>query len=353
MVISPQELRPTVPDDGVSRPQLQTPTSMRPDPSKIRLHDNERQIEKLLMDLVIRPRIELIKWSKITKQTPNVKIGYPGQHLASLITGVEGSRTGARGHDLSDGTEVKSCSRIDQLDKCKTCGAAVARLEIACPECEGADIKRNDDSKWLFGIRSEAELHTLTVDVDRVLLMIGDHPDFDAGDFSTLRFQAFEIWPKNPRHRHFVTLMDNYYRKIYLPKRATGTPAPKNFWPYSYQFYMCNPIQTFSCIVTSADTHPEITVQYVLDPTADREPLASLTMPASVARKEIDALVDELPDEQLQRIAPSVSPSALRRMNRVQKVESIIGIDEDARELLSLRDTDVPVTQAAYRRRRL
>lgn len=64
-------------------------------------------------------------WAEITNQTPAAKIGYIGQHLASLITGVKGTGSGARGDDLADKTEVKSCNKTDQADKCKNCGARV------------------------------------------------------------------------------------------------------------------------------------------------------------------------------------------------------------------------------------
>ena len=94
---------------------------MRPNKKFITIKDTENKIKAFLNELVLQPRINAIKWSRITKQTPNIKIGYPGQHLASLITGMEGERTGARGNDLIDGSEVKSCSRIDQLDLCKDC----------------------------------------------------------------------------------------------------------------------------------------------------------------------------------------------------------------------------------------
>lgn len=70
---------------------------MQPNISKITLENNSELIKDLLSDLVINPRLQLIKWSKITHQTPNIKIGYPGQHLSSLISGVEGNRSGARG----------------------------------------------------------------------------------------------------------------------------------------------------------------------------------------------------------------------------------------------------------------
>ncbi|BBD52802.1 hypothetical protein NIES204_00590 [Planktothrix agardhii NIES-204] len=102
---------------------------MQPNRQLITIGDNLNQIKQLLSELVLYPRINALKWSKITQQTPNIKIGYPGQHLASLITGMPGERTGARGHDLADGSEVKSCSRIDQLDQCEICQAAVSRSE--------------------------------------------------------------------------------------------------------------------------------------------------------------------------------------------------------------------------------
>lgn len=62
----------------------------------IKILDNRNLILKLIQEIIIDPRIKALEWSKITNQTPNMKIGYPGQHLASLITGVQGSRTGAR-----------------------------------------------------------------------------------------------------------------------------------------------------------------------------------------------------------------------------------------------------------------
>jgi len=237
---------------------------MKPNAELISLRDNKQQIEQLLYELVLSPRVRAIQWSRITKQTPNVKIGYPGQHLASLITGMVGERTGARGHDLTDGSEVKSCSRIDQLDKCKSCGAAVARLEELCSECGSPDIKRNNDSKWLFTIRSEDDLDTLLHKVGRVVLVLGDYPNFDAGDFNTLRFQAFEIWPEHPRNSRFGEIMTNYYTKIYLEHKksdANKTPAPKNFWPDQYQFYVCNPMRTFLCVVENANEEPRLEIR--------------------------------------------------------------------------------------------
>src|SRR3990167_875674 len=145
---------------------------MQPNRKFITIENNLIKIKQLLNELVLQPRINDIKWSKITKQTPNIKIGYPGQHLASLITGMTGERTGARGNDLIDGSEVKSCSRIDQLDLCSDCKSPVARHEEKCSNCGSSNISRKNDSKWLFSIKNEDELNFLLHGVKRVLLVI-------------------------------------------------------------------------------------------------------------------------------------------------------------------------------------
>jgi len=166
---------------------------MQPDINLITIKDNKVLIKKLLEELVLEPRINALKWSEVTHQTPNLRIGYPGQHLASLITGIKGRKTGARGDDLEDGTEVKSCSRIDQMDSCKDCKSPVARIEIKCSSCGSSNIERKDDSKWLFTIRSENDLKVLTQDVERIFLLLADYPNFAQQDYDTLRFQSFEI----------------------------------------------------------------------------------------------------------------------------------------------------------------
>ena len=48
---------------------------MKPDPAHITLHNNVPNIKKMLMELILRPRRDLAKWAKVTKQTPNIKIG--------------------------------------------------------------------------------------------------------------------------------------------------------------------------------------------------------------------------------------------------------------------------------------
>jgi hypothetical protein len=332
---------------------------MQPNKKFITIDDNIGKIKALLHELVLQPRLNAIKWSLITKQTPNIKIGYPGQHLASLITGMEGEKTGARGNDLIDGSEVKSCSRIDQLDVCGDCKSPVARLEDVCSNCGSKNIDRKNDSKWLFSVRSEDELDFLLHGVGRVLLVMGDYPDFENGNFETIRFQAFEIWPENPRNKRFSEIMTNYYNKIYLAhkkKNAGKNPAPKNFWPYQYQFYICNPILTFSCLVTKANSNPKIEIQHYLKPSISREKQESVLMPASILNEtEINLIFKKASKGEVIKMIKKDHLDKLRRLKKLSlkdKQEMFIGINEELRKVLPLRDTDkISTSKTKYSRR--
>lgn len=338
---------------------------MKPNAKLISITDNRAKILQLLDDLVLQPRLKALDWAKVTKQTPNMKIGYPGQHLASLVTGIIGTRTGARGHDLVDGSETKSCSRVDQLDKCNACGAKVMRFETSCPDCDSPSIKRNNDSKWLFTIRSERDLEVLVKEVPRVVLALADYPNFDSGDFETLRFAIYEIWPQETRHASFPLLMKGYYESIYQGHKQVDsgkTPAPKNFWPNSYQFYKCNPVQTFSATVTKANSAPKVTIDHFVEPAADRAALVPLAMPTellsieellfaiSVAKKAelVRCLAPDAKIEELQKIA--AAPRANKDFKKLCQL--LPTLNEALRAPLSLRDTDRPVSfTKEYRRR--
>ncbi|KQN34423.1 hypothetical protein ASE92_12555 [Pedobacter sp. Leaf41] len=337
---------------------------MKPNPKLITIDDNKAKISILLKELVLDPRLKALGWSNVTKQTPNMKVGYPGQHLASLITGIEGSRTGARGDDLRDGTEVKSCSRVDQLDTCKACKEKVLRVEKVCSVCGSEDIRRMDDSKWLFSIRSEDELALLTKTVDRIFLTIADYPRFSSGNYDTIRFQAFEIWNSDPRHKHFASLMTNYYLKMFLEHKklsANKTPAPKNFWPYSYQFFLCNPVKVFECVVTDANTKPIIDITHYIEPHVDRSDIASEMMPTSILNPEelYSVILSNSPDDiNTQLIEGFDYDGLVTLMNSGQSKDireikkALPYIDESTRTCLSLRDTDkISVAKTPYLRR--
>jgi len=335
---------------------------MKPNTDLITIDDNINKIQLLLKELVLEPRLKALEWSNITKQTPNMKIGYPGQHLASVITGIEGARTGARGDDLKDGTEVKSCSRVDQLDTCTNCKNKVLRIETNCAHCGSNKIKRMDDSKWLFSVKTEQELKLLTNDIDRIFITIADYPNFSDDDFETIRFQEFELWNNSDRNKHFKTLMTNYYYKIFLEHiklNPSKTPAPKNFWPYSYQFYLCNPIKVFNCIITEANTNPSINIDFYVPPQTDRNNLESAKRPIQLlSSAELKIIIDNINPSIIEPQLTSGTIDDLRKVIDAKKLDrkelkSILPyINEETRSYFELRDTDIISTStSSYVRR--
>lgn len=327
---------------------------MQPNINQISIRNGRTLVPRLLSELFIEPRKKAVDWSRITQQTPNMKVGYPGQHLASLVTGMPGERTGARGNDLIDGSEVKSCSRVDQVDECRACKNKVLRIETHCSHCGSDDISRKDDSKWLFTIRNENDLQVLTENVPRIVLVLADYPFFDVNQYDDVRFEIFEIWNNSPRCSKFKTLMTNYYQNIFQTHQAANpnkTPAPKNFWPYTYQFFLCNPIKIFSATVTDSLNNPEIHINKFVNPSTDRSTLESLPMPINLLKRNeliylsqtvpIETLrsnligcdIDDIPDDpfEILRMSPS--------------------INEATREFLHFRE-DTTFTIPNYNRRR-
>lgn len=198
----------------------------------------EEQIKECIEDLFIIPRRLINKWSAITNQTAQVRLAYPGQHIVSLVTGVKGIGTAARGVDLSDGSEIKSCSRADQLGKCKKCGAPVMRSVKVCPICGSDEIDIKEDSHWIFSITSEEELSTL-LKAPRVLLLL-----IDRNNNNQIRIR---IWQVNPKQHYFREFFKEYYYNNFSKKlkAAENKIAPCNLHPLKYDFYMMEPVLIF------------------------------------------------------------------------------------------------------------
>jgi len=202
-------------------------------------------------------------------------------------------------------------------------------------------------------------LNTLLHGVKRVLLILGDYPNFDEGDFNTLRFQTFEIWPESKRNIRFGEIMTNYYRKIYLAhkkKNQAKTPAPKNFWPYQYQFYMCNPIPTFECIIKNANSNPSIKVFHYVEPDVDRSTLPSIVMPVDTLKDfELALVFKKAKSSEIERmIKPTFRGQIgkIKKLSIAQKREMLVGIDEVLRFYLPIRDTDrIAISKKNYARR--
>lgn len=330
---------------------------MTPDANKITIFDNLQQIYQFIDEIIVTPKRSLKKWATITNQTPAAKIGYIGQHLASLITGVPGTGSGARGDDLADGSEVKSCNKIDQADKCKDCGARVMRFEETCPECGSSKIDRKDDSKWLFSIRDEHELNQYLT-MDRVVLILMDYPGFKQQDYKDMRITCYEIYPKEERMKVFGELITNHYYNIYLPKLTKNEKTnPMNLHPTLIQFYKCNPIKTFSCIIKDIDTNPVIQIDdasYV-DPFAARDStLKPIPMPSTLLKKnEWDILLDsaDYENELLPLLTIGISEDLLRCVPYKQLPTYLPYLDEKLRNYIPLRDIVSTRQQDHYQRR--
>lgn len=325
---------------------------MKPNANYITIDDNLNKIRQFIEEIIIKPKHALSHWATITKQTPAAKIGYIGQHLTSLITGVPGTGSGARGDDLSDGSEVKSCNKVDQVDKCKDCGERVLRMETQCSACGSTRIDRKDDSKWLFSIRDEFELNQYKT-LDRVVLLLMDYPNFDEGDYRDIRITVFEIYPKDPRMQVFNELISNHYYNIFLPKLdANQKTNPMNLHPWSFQFYKCNPIKTFECIIKNIDTNPEICIDEdtYIDPYRERDnSIQPIPMPSDLLKdNEWMELLSKADYEH--EISLFLNPSRLMRMGlskltreqfaqlpKSSKVKLLPYLNQTLRDYISLR----------------
>lgn len=203
----------------------------------------------LITELYIELRRKVNQWASITHQTAQARMGYVGQHLVSVVTGFPGGRSGARGKDLILGkdkfAEIKTCYRIDQLGKCTTCGAVMASIEDVCPECGSAEVKRNDDSKWLIGIRNDEEFSTILDPVYYYLVL------FDFTDLAkpvTVRASIYRVDSLAPG---FAYCMVDYYLNI---RAKSKSKAPYNLWPYALKFALMRPLLIYRSFISLDDS---------------------------------------------------------------------------------------------------
>lgn len=204
--------------------------------------------EQLIQDLYIDLRRKINRWAALTKQTAQARMGYVGQHLVSVATGIPGGRSGARGKDLvlPDGEycEIKTCYRVDQLGKCLNCQAVVASIEDTCSACGSNEIKRNDDSKWLIGIRTTTELAEL-LDPKAYYLVL-----FEFVDLYKDRSIRSTIWEVSPRTPGFAFCMIDYYFNI---RAKSNSGAPFNLWPYELKFDLMKPTLLYHSVIGTDD----------------------------------------------------------------------------------------------------
>jgi hypothetical protein len=327
---------------------------MLPNNAYISISDNISLVKKFINEIIILPRQQLKQWAVITNQTPAAKVGYIGQHLASLLTGVKGTGSGARGNDLADGSEVKSCNKIDQVDKCNDCGARVLRMEDVCGNCGSSNIKRKEDSKWLFSVRSEQELEQYLY-MNRIVMILMDYPQFKDKDFKDIRVCAFEIYPQEKRMSVFRDLITNHYWNIYRKKADKGENTnPMNLHPWSIQFYKCNPIKTFECIIRNVDDKASIEIVKYVEPNVDRNLLLETEpMPTTLLQKnEWDVLLKKASYKKLVPFLQNLelSEKEFLKMRIGKKAAMLPFLNEELRNLIPLRDIKSATQTTQYHR---
>jgi len=237
-----------------------------------KLETSEELIKECIKDLYVDPRNSMRKWSEITNQTAMARLGYPSQHLSSLITGIKGVGTSARGDDLADGSEVKSCSRADQLSECKDCGAKVLVWQEKCPACNSENINIKTDSHWIFSIKTKYELDLLLNKVPRILLMLFDKREDDSDDI------RLRCWSVNPKEKYVIEFFKDYFNNNYLAKSLKGkTPAPCNLHPLKYDFYMMKPKLIFHSEIDIQDNEVKILFWNLEKPKDEKMPISLLS----------------------------------------------------------------------------
>ncbi|HLF42921.1 MAG TPA: MamI family restriction endonuclease [Acidimicrobiia bacterium] len=329
----------------------------QPDPAFITIQTGVDEVKSLLDSLFTGPRRELRRWSEITGQTAQVRIAYPGQHLASMVTGVKGAGTAARGMDLRDGSEVKSCSRADQLGECRSdgCDSAVLPWETECPQCGGTDIRRKVDSHWIIAVTSEQELAQYLAG-PRLVLILFDRPEDSQ---TAVRVRAWEVWTQEDRHSYFSWFLTDYFLNNYAKKIEAGRkPAPCNLHPLKQDFYMMNPVLVFEALILDADTTAATTdIVFHFDPKGDRAALIPEAMPASsvVPRAKLIALASAAPAG---LVAPCVGLTEANVLEMrttgdgiAEIVQRMTHLDESLRILIPRPEKRIKLTPSTYVRR--
>jgi hypothetical protein len=276
------------------------------------------------MDLYLDPRNLIMKWSKITNQTCQARLAYPGQHLASIITGVKGRGTAARGDDLADGTEVKTCSRADQLSECNSCKSKVLVWQNECPTCKSTDINIKTDSHWIFSINSKEELDLLLNKVPRIIFILFDRKSINT---NTIRLRAWEADTKNEYLRSFFE--DYYYNNYSKKLKNNGKPAPCNLHPLKYDFYLMSPKLIFESEIDIDDRNIKINYWNVANSDPEKIPTSILN------KKELKEL-----------FGPEIS-----KLSKDELKETLPFVPEEKKNELKMRKKIIKTNKQKYRRR--
>ena len=284
--------------------------SWKVDDHMLRLKTSKELIKECIKDLYLDPRNMVRKWSEITNQTCQIRFAYPGQHIASVITGIKGVGTAARGDDLSDGSEVKTCSRADQLGECNSCGAKALVWQKECSVCNSHDINIKTDSHWIFSIKSEDELDLLLNIIPRIIAIMFDKENIETDD---IRLRAWEI---DPKKQYVQDFFNDYFYNNYLKKT---NPAPCNLHPLKFDFYMMEPRLIFHANINIEKRKVEIKYWDVQTPKLEKMPIDILKKDEikEIFKEEIESGIDI--DEIIKKF-PCIPLNQKRRLKMREKI---------------------------------
>jgi ribosomal protein L40E len=216
---------------------------------KLSKDERKRLMSRFLKEMYFERRKNIFEWASITKQTPLIETKFLGQNLVSLVTGIPGRGTAARGDDLSDGSEVKTCSRLDQLSRCNKCKARVTALDKKCRKCGSTDITVMKDSHWIFTINTDDKKKHLVDKTPSIYFLLID--DYKLGKGNLARFTIWTIAPKTNKffRKKYV---EDYYKTYFKKRKDIGeNPAPMNVHPRSPKFGKTHPDLVFEAVMNN------------------------------------------------------------------------------------------------------
>ena len=190
-----------------------------------------------------------------------------GEYLGSLVSGKKGTGSGGSGFDLSDGEsadEVKLACLV-QSSKCKDCDAKVLFWYAECNYCGSSNLKRLNDSRWgidaTAGVKYKDEL-------DKYILQVIKPKEYDA-DCKTFIYEYYVVDSKDP-----------YFSEYLVNQYNNGKKSNCNYLPYSYDFYLSNPVKLIELEFTVNENGNRYKVNYW-----NLEHSEACDIPLSVLRK--------------------------------------------------------------------
>ena len=200
-----------------------------------------------------------------------------GEYLGSLVSDKLGTGSGGSGFDLSDGSladEVKFACLI-QPSRCNECGSKVLFFEKECRRCNSTDLKPLNDSRWSIDTDAGIKYHE---EMDNYILQLLEPKEYT----SSCRTFIYKYYIVDAHNKYFLNYLQNQYNG--------GSKKTANFIPYSFDFYMSEPIKLIEIEIEVGEEGNEYnTIFWDLENTTVEE------MPTSILRKkELHTLLDNI-----------------------------------------------------------